>query len=538
MLAGTPIILLKEGTERAEGKDAQRDNIGAAYAVANSLRTTLGPRGMDKMMVGARGDVVITNDGATILKEMEIQHPAAKILVEVAKTQDLECGDGTKTAVILTGELLHRAEDLLDEKIHPTAITTGYQIAAEEALKVLTALGRPVRREDTEALRAIAMTSMISKGVAAQRETLGRLAVRAVLEVIEERDGKLRFDRKNIQMVKKQGGEVHDTELLEGRILEKEAVHPSMPRRVTPARIALVEAAFEVKKTEYSAEIRITSPDQLDAFRAEEERMLAAMAKAIVASGANVLVCEKGIEDSVAERLAKEGIYAVKQAKREDLEMLAKATGARIVVRAADLAPADVGRAERVEDRQIGEDHLTLITGCEHARSVSLLIRGGTEHVVTEVERCFTDALTTVGIALEDGYVLTGAGATAAELSLRIRTFAANVGGREQMAVLAFADAMDIIPATLAESAGMDKIDALIELRHQHAGGRTDVGVDVLAAKIAEMGAVAVEPIRVSRQAIEGAVAAATLLLRIDAVISAKRSGAGAAPPPGGGPGF
>ncbi len=527
MLAGTPVILLREGTERAEGKDVPRDNIRAARAISDSIRSTLGPRGMDKMLVDSSGSVVITNDGSTILKEMEIQHPAGKILVEVAKTQDQECGDGTKTSVIFTGELLHRAEQLLDDRVHPTAITQGYQLAAEKALQILTEIGRPVHREDTEMLRRLAMTSMISKGVAAMREPLSRLAVRAVTDVLEERGGSPRFDRKNIQIVKKQGGDVLDTELLEGRIIDKEVLHPGMPRLVAPARLALVEGALEVPKTEFTAEIRITAPEQIESFRTEEERMLLGMSDSVIAAGANVLVGEKGIDDLVAEHLAKAGVLAVRRAKREDLEMLAKATGARIVARPRDLTRADLGSAARVEERKIGEERFTVITGCEHARSVSLLIRGGTQHVVDEVERSFIDALSVVGIALEDGLVLTGAGATAIELSQRLRVFATGVAGREQMAVRAFADALEVIPSALAENAGMDELDALIELRRQHAIGQVHAGVDVLGARIAPMDLVAVEPIRVARQAIQGAVAAATMILRIDSVIASKRTGAG-----------
>lgn len=533
MLAGTPVIVLKEGTETEEGRDAQREIIRAGWAVSDSLRTALGPRGLDKMLVSPSGDVVITNDGTTILKEMEVEHPAAKILVEVAKAQDQECGDGTKTSVILTGELLHRAEELLDERVHPTAITQGYQQAADMALRLLTEIARPVRREDTETLRRIATTSMISKGVAPVREFLSSLAVRAVTEVVEEREGTTRFDRKNIQMVKKQGGEVEGTELLEGRIIDQPCLHPGMPRFVGPARIALVEGALEVKKTEFSAEIRISTPEQVELFQGEEERMLRAMADSVASSGANVLVCEKGIDDLAGEHLARSGIYAIRRAKREDMEMLAKATGGRLVARAQDLSGADLGSAGRVEERQIGEDRLTVVTGCPHARSVSLLIRGGTQHVVDEVERSLADALATVGIALEDGLVATGAGATAVEVGRRLRSYASTVAGREQMAVRAFADALEVIPMTLAENAGMDKIDALIELRRRHAEGELHAGVDVLRSRIAPMDDVAVEPIRVARQEIEGAVAAATMILRIDAVVSAKRprgGGAGGAP--------
>lgn len=525
MLAGTPVILLREGTERAEGKDVPRDNIRAARAISDSIRSTLGPRGMDKMLVDSSGNVVITNDGSTILEEMEIQHPAGKILVEVAKTQDLECGDGTKTSVIIAGELLHRAEQLLDDRIHPTAITQGYQTAAQRAFEILTEIGRPVRRGDTEMLRRLAMTSMISKGVAAMREPLSTLAVRAVTDVLEERAGVLRFDRKNIQIVKKQGGDVLDTELLEGRILDQGVLHPGMPRLVAPARLALVEGALEVQKTEFAAEIRITAPEQLETFRTEEEAALQRMSDAVVAAGANVLIDEKGIDDRVAEHLAKAGILAVRRAKREDLEMLAKATGARIVARPGDLTRADLGNAARVEERKIGEERFTAVTGCEHARSVSLLIRGGTQHVVDEVERSFVDAISVVGIALEDGLVLTGAGATAIELSQRLRAFATGVAGREQIAVRAFAEALEVIPAALAANAGMDEVDALIELRRQHASGQVHAGVDVLNARIAPMDLVAVEPIRVSRQAIQGAVAAATMILRIDTVIASRRTG-------------
>ncbi len=528
MLAGTPVILLREGTERAQGMDAQKEIIRAARAVADSIRSTLGPRGSDKMLVDSLGDVVITNDGATILQKMEVQHPAAKMLVEVAKAQDQECGDGTKTSVILVGELLRRAEELMEEKVHPTIITRGYQMAAEKALEVLRSIGRPVGLADTELLRRIAMTSMISKGVSGYRTDLATLAVRAVTEVIDERGGSFRFDRKNIQIVKRQGGDIPDSEVVEGHIVEQAAVHPDMPKLVTNARIALVEAAIEVKKTEFASEIRITEASQVQGFLDEEARMVQTMVDAIVRSGANVVFSEKGIDDVAAEHLAKAGVYAVRRAKRSDLELLARATGARLVARPVDIGSDDLGRSGRVEERKIGDDRLTVVTDCPHARAVTLLVRGGSQHVVDEVERSLEDAIMTVGIALEDGQLVTGAGAAAVELASRLREFAVTVGGREQMAVEAFANALEVIPLTLAENAGMDTIDALIELRRQHKAGDVHVGVNVLEGRISRMDDVAVEPLRVDRQVILSATEASVMLLRIDDVVSSRHAAPGA----------
>ncbi len=537
MLAGTPVILLREGTERRTGREAQRDSLRAARAVAESIRSTLGPRGMDKMLVESSGDIVITNDGATLLREMDIDHPAAKMLAELAKTQDQECGDGTKTCVILAGELLKQAEELLDEHIHPTLITQGYQLAAQKAVEFLRASATPVAKTDDPMLERIAQTAMISKGVAGLRVELARLAVRAVREVMDESGATPRFDRSNIQFVKRQGGDILDSELLDGHILEQEPVHSSMPRLVTGARIALVEGALEARKTEFSAEIRITDPSQVDAFLAEEARLVDAMVKAVQASGANVLFTEKGIDDLAAEHLAKAGIYAVRRAKRKDLELLARASGGRLVARPEEVEPADLGSAERVEDRKIGEDHLTLVTGCPHARAVALLLRGGTEHVLSEVERSMIDAVSVVGVALEEGVVATGAGASAIEVGQRLHEFAQTVHGREQMAVDRFASALEIIPSTLAENAGMDHINTLIELRRRHKAGDRHAGVDVLNQRVADMDQEAVEPVRVGRQAIEGATEAVTMLLRIDDIIAAKRGAAPGAGPGGPGPG-
>ncbi|MCI4368043.1 MAG: thermosome subunit [Thermoplasmata archaeon] len=527
MLTGTPVILLREGTERATGKDALHENIAAARAVAESVRSTLGPRGMDKMMVDSLGDVVITNDGATILKTIEIQNPAGKMLAEVAKAQDQECGDGTKSSVILTGELLKRAEELLDERVHATLIVQGYRMAAEQAVKLLREIARPVRRSDTDLLKRIAMTSMMSKGVAGDRELLADLAVRAVDAAVEESGDRLVFDRKNVQIVKRNGEKISDSELLFGHVVQREPARQDMPKSVRNARIAILEAALEVKKTEFGSEIRITEPSQIQSFLDQEAKMLEVMANAVLAAGANVVLVEKGIADPVAQSLSKAGVYAVSRVPRKDLELIAKATGARLTDRAVDLSEAELGQAALVEERRFGEDRLTFLTGAPHARSVSLLIRGGTEHVVDEVERSIVDAISTVGLALEDGLVTTGAGAACAELALRLREYAGSVGGREQMAVRAFADALEIIPSTLAENAGMDTIGTLLELRRRHAEGDLHAGVDVLHGKVSDMREAAVEPLRVGLQILQGATETASMLLRIDDVISSKSSSPG-----------
>ncbi len=534
MLTGTPVILLREGSERVEKSEAQRTIIETARAIADTLRSTLGPRGLDKMLVDSMGDVVITNDGATIVQKMEVQHPAAKMLAEVAKATDQEVGDGTKTSVILAGELLRKAEDLMEEKLHPTVITRGYQIAAARALEHLATLGRAVHSTDTETLERVAMTSMASKGVAGYRAELAKLAAKAVTRVIDTTDGRLRFDRKNIQIVKRQGGEIHDSELLEGHVLEQEPVHSDMPKRVADARIALISGGFETKKTEFSEEIKITAVDQIQSFLDEETRLLEAMVEAVRSVGATVVFAEKGIDDLAAEHLSRAGIYAVRRAKHSDLELLARATGARLVARPVDLTASDLGSAALVEERKIGDDRLTLVSGSPKARAVTLLVRGGAQHVVDEVERSLTDATMTVGVALEDGRVVTGAGATAIELSQNLHDFASTVGGREQLAVDAFASALEVVPAALAENAGMDIIDTLIDLRRRHKGGDRNAGVNALEGKVADMDIVAVEPLRVSRQEIQAATEAATMLLRIDDVIASKRTPTTPSPKPGG----
>jgi len=532
MPAGTQILVLKEGTRRERGKGAQYNNIAAAKAVADAVRSTLGPRGMDKMLVDSLGDVVITNDGVTILKEIDIEHPAAKMIVEVAKTQDEEAGDGTTTAVILAGELLKRAEDLIEMNIHPTIIASGYRLAADKAHEILDKVATKVAIKDVETLKKVGQTSMGSKSASAHKEFLADIAVKAVTTVAEETaDGKWFVDEDNIQLTKKHGGSIADTQLVEGVIVDKERVHPGMPVQVENPKIALVDVAIEVKKTEIDAKIEITDPNQLQAFLSEEENMLRRMVEQVKKSGATALFCQKGIDDLAQHFLAKEGIYAVRRVKKSDMEKLAKATGGKIVTKLDELSKDDLGNAKLAYEKKIGEDEMTFVTGCKNPKAVSILIRGGTEHVVDEVERSLEDAISVVAVAIEDGKVITGGGSSATEIALGLRDYASSVGGREQIAIEAFADATEIIPRTLAENAGLDPIDTLIELRKEHKKGNKQAGVNVFTGKITDMKKESViEPIRVGRQAISSATDAAVMILRIDDVIAAKSGASGKGP--------
>jgi len=529
MPAGTQILVLKEGTRREKGKGAQFNNIAAAKAVADAVRSTLGPRGMDKMLVDSLGDVVITNDGVTILKEMDIEHPAAKMLVEVAKTQDEEAGDGTTTAVILAGELLKKAEDMIEQNIHPTVIAGGYRLASEKAREVLEKISSKVSIKDADALKKVAITAMASKSSSGHRDVLADIVVKSVTMVAEERaDGSYYVDDDDIQITKKQGGSIADTELVEGVIVDKERVHPGMPAQVENAKIALIDAALEVKKTEIDAKIEITDPSQLQAFLSEEENMLRRMVETVRKSGANVVFAQKGIDDLPQHFLAKEGIYAVRRVKKSDMEKLAKATGGKVVTKLDELTKDDLGHAKLVFEKKIGDDQMTFVTGCKDPRAVSILIRGGTEHVVDEVERSLEDALSVVACAVEDGKVITGGGASAMEIALGLRDYASTVGGREQIAIEAFADAIEIVPRTLAENAGLDPIDTLIALRKEHKKGSKHAGVNVFTGKVTDMRKDnVVEPIRVGAQAIASATEAAVMIIRIDDVIAAKAGGAG-----------
>ena len=532
-----PIYILKEGTKREKGKNAQFNNIAAAKAVADAVRSTLGPKGMDKMLVDSMGDVVITNDGVTILKEMDIEHPAAKMIVEVAKTQDEECGDGTTTAVILSGELLKRAETLIEQNVHPTTISAGFRIAATKAVEIMEKVAEKIDIKDTKALKQIASTAMISKNVASSRDLLSDIAVKAVTAVAEQVDKQWVVDTDNIQVIKKQGGSLADSEMIEGIIVDKEVVHPGMPKKVENGRIALLDAAIEVKKTEVDAKIEITDPAQLQAFLAEEERMLKAMVETVKASGANVIFCQKGIDDLAQHYLAKANIYAARRVKKSDMEKLAKATSGCIVSKLSDLTKDDLGAAKLVEERKIGDDRMTFVTGCKNAKAVSVLLRGGTEHVVDELERSMDDAISVVAVAIEDEKMIVGGGATATEVAMALREYAATVGGREQMAIEEFASAIEIVPRCLAENAGMDPIDTLIDLRKAHKKGNKYEGVNVLAGIISNMKTEnVIEPFRVGKQAIQSATDAAVMILRIDDVIASKGGGP-AMPPGGGGPG-
>jgi archaeal chaperonin len=538
MLQGTPILVLREGTERERGKSATSSNIAAARAIADAVRSTLGPRGMDKMLVDSMGDITITNDGVTILKEVDVEHPAAKMLVEVAKTQDQQCGDGTTTAVVLAGELLKRSEYLLEQNVHPTVITRGFQLAVQEAKRLLEAeIGTAVKPGDEALLVDCARTAMGSKGVYGSREELAHIAVKAVQKISEERGGKMICDVDQIKVEKRHGGTISDTELIEGIILDKERGHPRMPPEVPNAKIALLNSALEVKKTEIESKINIKNPSQIQSFLDEEDKTFRRMVEAIKASGANVVVCQKGIDDVVLHYLAKEGIYAVKQVKESDLQKLARATGGKIVTGIKELSAGDLGTAAKVDERKVGEDDMTYVTGCSNPRSVSILIRGGTEHVTQEVERSLHDALKVVASVIEDGVVCPGGGATEIDLAVKLRRWAGTVGGREQLAVEAFAQSLEAIPWALAENGGYDSINVLIELRSAHdgPGANKNVGVNLVDGKAADMWKLRViEPARVKRQALNSAAEVANMVLRIDDVIASKKS---TPSPPGGGGG-
>ncbi len=534
MLTGqTPILVLKEGTKREKGKGALSNNIAAAKAIADAVRSTLGPRGLDKMLVDSMGDVVITNDGVTILKEMDVEHPAAKMMVEVAKTQDQECGDGTTTAVVLAGELLKKAEELIEQNIHPTIIAQGYRMASKKALETLDAISDKVDIKDHPTLVKIAKTAMASKSVSFNRDQLSDLAVKAVTSVAEKQEKGYLVDLDNIQVIKKTGGAMTDTQVIEGVIVDKEKVHTGMPPVVENPKIALLDAALEIKKTEIDAKIEINDPTQLNAFLQEEENMLRKMVETVKKSGANVVFCQKGIDDLAQHFLAKDGIYGVRRVKKSDMEKLAKATGGNIVSKVSELGADDLGKAGKIEERKIGEDQMTFVTGCVNAKAVSILLRGGTEHVLDEIERSMEDALSVVAVAIEDGKTVVGAGASAEEIAMRLRDEAAKVGGREQIAFENFAEALETIPRTLAENAGLDPIDILIELRKSHKSNKKYAGVNVTTGKVDDMFAQnVIEPIRVGKQAIESATDAAVMILRIDDVVASKSS-----PAPAGGPG-
>ncbi|MFO7967022.1 MAG: thermosome subunit alpha [Archaeoglobaceae archaeon] len=525
---GTPILILREGTQRTTGKDAQRVNIMAARTIAESVRSTLGPRGMDKMLVDSLGDVVITNDGVTILKEIDVEHPAAKMVIEVAKTQEDEVGDGTTTAVVLAGELLKRAEELLDQDIHPTLIARGYRLAAEKAKDVITETAIPVSTEDEEVLKKIAATAMTGKGAEVAVEKLSQITVDAVKVIAEESEGNITTDTDFIKVEKRSGASVENTELIDGIVMDKEIVNPAMPKKVEDAKILLVDSALEVKETETDAKIRITDPDMLQKFVDQEEKMLKDMVDNIVKSGANVVLCQKGIDDLAQYYLAKKGVMAIRRVKKSDLEKISKATGAKVLSDIRGISEEDLGNARSVAEKRIGDEKMIFITGCENPKAVTVLVRGGTEHVVDEVARGLEDAIRVVAVALEDGKVVSGAGAPEIGASLKLWDYAPSLGGREQLAVEAFAKSLEIVPKTLAENAGIDPINSLVELKAAHERGDTSFGIDVATGKITDMYEKGVvEPLRIKTHAISSATEVAVMLLRIDDVIASKSTGGG-----------
>jgi len=522
---GQPVLILKEGTTRSRGREAQRNNIMAARVIGEVLKTTLGPRGMDKMLVDSLGDITITNDGAAILDKMEVEHPAGKMMIEVAKTQDDMVGDGTTTSVVLAGELLKNAEQLLDQNIHPTVIVSGYRKAVQKAIETINKIATPVNIEDRETLRKVALTSMASKAVGPAKEHLAEIAIDAVKQITEKRGDRLLADIDNIQIIKKTGKSLFESRLVQGLIIDKEVVHPGMPKKIENAKIALLDCPLEIEKTETSATIRIRDPTQMKAFLDQETQMLKEMVEKIKAKGASVLFCQKGIDDMAQHFLAKQGILAARRVKQSDMEKLARATGGRIVTNLDDLKLEDLGVAGIVEERKIGEDRMIFVEKCKDPRSVAILIRAGLERMVDEAERAMNDALSVVSDVIENNKIVPGGGAVEVEVAKELRKYATKVGGREQLAIEAFADAVEIVPKTLAENAGLESIDIIAGLRATHE--KTDgqpMGINVFKGKVENMQENGViEPLVVKEQAAKSATESASMILRIDDVIASTK---------------
>ena len=534
-LGGQPIIILREGATRNRGQEAQNSNIAAAKAVANAVRSTLGPKGMDKMLIDGMGDIVITNDGATILKQMDIEHPAAKMMVEIAKTQDDEVGDGTTTAVVIAGELLKNAEGLLRQQVHPTVIAEGYRQAAAKALEILSAIAISVKPTETALLKKVAETAISGKAAEAYKVLLCDIVVRAVTMVADP-DGTVDIGHVNVQ--KKVGGKVEDTGIIEGMVIDKERANPGMPKVVKNAKVLLLNAALEYKKTEVNAKINISQPDQVQAFLDDDEQMVHTMANKVVSSGATVVFCQKGMDDVAQHYLTKAGIFAVRRMKKSDIENLARATGATIINSIDVITPGDLGTAGLVEEKKLSGHEMIYVSECKNPKSVSIIIRGGSEHVIDELERGMHDALMVVSDVVKDKKIVAGGGAPEIELSLQLRRYASTVGGRIQLAIEAFASALEIIPRSIAENAGLDPIDMIVAIRAAHEAGNRTFGLDVYEGKPVDMlKAGVVDPLRVKTQAIMSAAEAAVMILRIDDVIaSSKAAGSAGGMPPGGMP--
>src|SRR5579875_3380855 len=537
---GQPVLILKEGTAETKGRDAQRNNIFAAKLIAEIVKSSLGPRGMDKMLVDSLGDVTITNDGATILKEIDVQHPAAKMIVEISKTTDNEVGDGTTSAVVLAGALLENAEELISKDVHPTIIVDGYRKAEDRALEILNEIAIKVDPSDRKTLVRIAETSMQTKLVSDISEELAITVVEAMMQVAEKQsDSSFKVDIDIVKVEKKPGGSTSDTKLVRGSILDKEVVHTGMPKRVENAKIALINSPLEIEKTEISAEIRISDPSQMKKFLEEENTMLRSMVDKIASVGANVLICQKGIDDVAQHFLAKRSILTVRRAKESDITKLARATGARIITNIDDLSERDLGYAEVVEERKLEEDRWVFVEGCKDPKAVTILVRGGSQRVVDEAERSLHDAIMVTKDVLERPAIVAGGGAPEAEMSFRLRDYAHKLAGREQLAVLKFADALEVIPLTLAENAGMDPIDAQVELRTKHGQGKTWFGVNVRTNKVSDMLEDVIEPAAVKEEVIKAATEASCMILRVDDVLASAKGAPLQAPPgaPGGGMG-
>jgi len=531
-IGGQQVLILREGTTRSVGREAQRSNIAAARVVAECVRSSLGPKGMDKMLVASFGDVTITNDGATILKEMDVQNPAAKMMVEVAKAQDQEVGDGTTTAVVLSSELLTKAEELIDKDVHPTVIVDGYRQATEKALQVLQEIGIKVDPTNRKALKDVAVTSQASKLLSESADYIADITVDAILQVAEQTPEGWKADVDDVKVEKKAGGSLTDTKLIKGVVIDKEVVHPGMPKSVRNPKIVLLNTAIEVEKTEFDAKINIQRPEQMKAFLDEETKILKDMVEKIKSSGANVLLCQKGMDDVAQHFLAKEGIAAVRRVSEKDIEKLAKATGAKIVTNIEDLKPENLGSAELFEERKISDDKMAFVEGCKNPKAVSILVRGGTERIVNEAERAIHDSLCVVRDVVREPQIVAGGGAPELEVAAQIKRWAEKLTGKEQLAAINYAEALEAIPMALAENAGLDPIDILVELRARHEKGERWAGVDVYDGKVKDMSKINVyEPLAVKTQVVKSASEAASMILRIDDVISSGKPKEPSGPP-------
>ena len=529
--ANMPVVILKDGAEQSKGRDAQKNNIAAAKIIAEIVHTSLGPRGMDKMLVDSLGDVTITNDGATILKEIDVQHPAAKMLVEISKTTDNEVGDGTTSAVVLAGALLEHAESLITQDVHPTIIVDGYRKAAKKAKQFLDDIAEKITANDKSSLHKIAKTSMQTKLVRKDSEKLSEMVVKAILSVAEKNNEKYSVDIDDIKVEKKSGGSISDSSIIRGIVLDKEIVHSGMPKKTIDGKIALINTALEISKTETDAKINISNPQQMKSFLDEENRMLKTMVDKVIGSGATVVLCQKGIDDMAQHYLAKAGVLAVRRVKESDMTKLAKATGARIVTNLDDLFEKDLGSAALIQEKKVEEDKWVFVEGCKHPKSVTLLLRAGSQRVVDEVERSIHDSLMVVIDVMEHPSIVAGGGAPETFAATKVRSWAKSLEGREQLAVEKFADALEAIPLALAENAGMDPIDTLTNLRSKQIKGEKWIGIDVMKAKVGNMqSSDIIEPLIVKQQIVSAAAEAACMILRIDDVIATAKS---AGPPPG-----